>query len=153
VWRVVVDTNVWVSALLNPAGAPARVLAALEARRFILVLSEPLLIELAEVLARPRIVRRYHITQAMADAFVARLRRRAVIVPVIGTLTLCRDPDDNVVIETAAVGPADMLVTRDDDLKGDADLVRVLAAGGIEVLSVRRFLAALDDGALGEPQS
>jgi len=58
--RVVVDTNVWVSALLNPRGFPAQVLEALKRRQFIPVLSPPLIEELREVLARPRL-RRYGI--------------------------------------------------------------------------------------------
>jgi putative PIN family toxin of toxin-antitoxin system len=67
VQRVVVDTNVWVSALLNPAGYPARVLAALRARRFILVVSQAMLDELRDVLLRPRLTRKYGITEADAD--------------------------------------------------------------------------------------
>ena len=50
--RAVVDTNVWVSALLSPAGRPARVLEALEAGEFVLVTSEPLLADIA-VVGRP----------------------------------------------------------------------------------------------------
>lgn len=124
-----------------------RVLAALEARRFLMVASEPMLAELAEVLGRPRIVRRYGPGTDARDALISHLRRRAVLVPITHSVQLCRDPDDNIVIETAALGRADTLVTRDDDLKGDPQLVRVLAAAEIEVLSVRRFLAALDENA------
>jgi putative PIN family toxin of toxin-antitoxin system len=51
--RALVDTNVWVSALLNPHGFPAKVLEALKTDQFELVLSEPLLAELLEVLSRP----------------------------------------------------------------------------------------------------
>ena len=60
--RAVVDTSVWVSAILNPSGPPARILEALEDGRFSLVVSEPLLTELAEVISRPRLVRRYKLT-------------------------------------------------------------------------------------------
>lgn len=141
--RVVVDTNVWVSALLNQAGPPARVLAALEARRFTLLASEPLLAELAEVLARPRIARKYGITPEDVDELALLLRRRAEIVPVVGEVKLCRDPDDDVVIETAVRGRADLLVTRDQDLKGAPEVADVLATVGIAVVSVRQFLALL----------
>ncbi len=143
--RVVVDTNVWVSVLLNPAGAPASVLAALQARRFTPLVSEPLLSELAEVLTRPRLARKYGITPEDAAALVSLLRRAAETVPVIGEIELCRDPDDNIVIETALRGRADMLVTRDEDLKGDWEVAAVLSSAGIAVVSVRRFLAALDE--------
>jgi uncharacterized protein len=141
--RVVVDTNVWISALLNPLGAPARVLLALEAGLFTLIASEPLLAEIPSVLTRPRISRKYHLGLEEAEALVGRLRRRAMLVYPTGNVKLCRDPKDDMVIETAILGAADTLVTRDDDLKGDSQLAQLLEAGGIEVMTVRRFLSAL----------
>ena len=83
-------------------------------------------------------------TKADVDELVALLRHHAVIVPVVGAVQLCRDPDDDVVIETALRGRADMLVKRDDDLKGAAEGADILAAAGIAVVSVQRFLDALD---------
>ena len=141
--RVVVDTNVWVSAVLNPAGPPAKVPAALSHGTFTLVTSEPLLAELAEVLARPRFAQRYGVTGSDISSLLGLLRERAEVIPVTGTVRLCRDPDDDVVIETARNGAADTMVSRDDDLKRDWELVRLLAAEGIEVLSVRQFLDRL----------
>lgn len=108
------------------------------------ITSNPLLVELRDVLRRPRISRKYRITISLADAFIARLRRRCIVVPLTGTLQLCRDPDDNMVIETAVFGEADSLVTRDDDLKGDNELLAVLSAGDIQILSVRNFMAEVE---------
>lgn len=144
--RVVVDTNVWVSALLNRSGPPALVLAALKARRFTLLASELLLAELAEVLTRPRIVRKYGITPDDVDELVTLLRHRAEVVPVVGEVRPCRDPDDDMVIETALRRRADLLVTRDEDLKGTSEVADALGPVGIAVVSVRQFLAALDEG-------
>jgi uncharacterized protein len=144
--RVVVDTNVWVSALLNRAGAPARIRTALEERRFRLVASEPLLAEVAEVLACPRLARKYSVTSADREELISLLRARAIIVPVEGAVQVCRDPDDDVVIETALRGRAELLVTRDDDLKRAAEVIAILSKVGIGVLSVQRFLAELDSG-------
>lgn len=139
--RAVVDTNVWVSALLTNHGPPAQVRAALGAGKFTLVTSEPLLAEFTEVLSRPRLLRKYALAHTDVDELVDLLRTRAEIVAVQGDLRLCRDPDDDVVIETAIVGRAQALVTRDDDLKGAAELTRALAERGVAVLTVRRFLA------------
>ena len=82
---------------------------------------------------------------------MALLRERAEIVPVAGAVRLCRDPDDDVVIETARNGLADALVTRDDDLKSDWDLVQLIAGRGTHVLSVTRFLAALAESEPSRP--
>jgi uncharacterized protein len=141
--RAVIDTNVWVSALLNRRGFPARIPDALEVGRFTLVISAALLDELAEVLARPRIVRKYGVTRTEIDQLVGLLRSRGTEVAVTGHLQLCRDPDDDIVLETALLGSCDAVVSRDEDLKGDADLVQVLRETGIEVLSVQQFLDAL----------
>jgi uncharacterized protein len=141
--RAVVDSNVWVSALVNPAGAPAQVLAALRAQRFELVLSEPLLTELADVLRRPRFARRFAVTPEMTAALLAVLRARAHRVELAGTVRVCRDPNDDMVIETALTGHADALVSRDDDLKRSPEVAAALAERGIRVLSVQRFLDAL----------
>src|SRR5579883_3035605 len=62
--RAVVDTNAWTSAVLNPTGAPAAVRLALQRQQFTLVTSEPLLTEVALVLARPRFAQRSGVTPA-----------------------------------------------------------------------------------------
>jgi putative PIN family toxin of toxin-antitoxin system len=143
--RAVVDTNVWVSAVINPIGAPAQVLAALRAGRFDLVVSTPLLVELADVLARPRLMRRHGIMPDGISHFIEALREIGIEVSISGDVHVCRDPDDDAVIETALVGRADVLVTRDDDLKRAPEVAAVLAEAGIEVLSVQRFLDHLDE--------
>jgi putative PIN family toxin of toxin-antitoxin system len=134
-----------VSSLLSPVSAPAIVRAAYRDGRFTLVTSEPLLAELEDVLARPRFGRKYGITSAESDGLMAILRRGAEIVAVSVPVRICRDPDDDVLIETAVIGHADVLVSGDDDLKGDPNVVTFLAEQGIVVLSVREFLQRLDD--------
>lgn len=57
--RVVIDTNVWISALLNPHGAPARLIRAFREGVFEVAASEPMLHEIEVVLRRPRIWRKY----------------------------------------------------------------------------------------------
>ena len=60
-----------------------------------------------------------------------------------GELHLCRDPEDDFLLETALLGGADCMVSRDDDLKRDLDLIDYLRTSGVEVLSVAQFLARL----------
>ena len=69
----------------------------------------------------------------------------AHVVLVFGTIRVCRDPSDDVVIETALRGRAAVLVSRDDDRNGDPQLFEFLSILGISALSVQRFLDALDD--------
>ena len=143
--RAVIDTNVWVSAILNAAGPPSLVRAAFEDDRFTAVTSEPLLIELATVLARPRLAHRYGLTAEEIAGLLGTIRALAELAVVGGEVQICRDPKDDMVIETAINGHADALVSRDDDLKRAPEVVSLLAERGIRVLSVQRFLDAVRD--------
>jgi putative PIN family toxin of toxin-antitoxin system len=119
------------------------VLLAVRHGRFTLVTSEPLLEELREALARPRIVTRYGITREDTDQVVALMRRQAEIIAVADTVQVCRDPDDDIVIETAVNGSADAIVTGDHDLLSDAKVREYLAAHGVRILTVSEFLVEL----------
>ena len=142
--RAVIDTNVWVSAILNPFGLPARVLDAYRAGEFVLITSAELLDELEDVLTRPKVVRKHQRHPGRARQVISVLRERAVVVPIAGEVELCRDPDDDVVIETALNGAADVVVSRDEDLTRGWDVIDHLAAKGVRVLTVRRFLDEIE---------
>jgi putative PIN family toxin of toxin-antitoxin system len=55
--RAVLDANVIVSAVLTAAGIPAQILDAWRTERFALLVSSPILEEVARVLEYPRIAR------------------------------------------------------------------------------------------------
>lgn len=143
--RVVVDTNVWISALLNPHGPPAQVLEALKRNAFEPVLASALLDELMEVVKRPRL-RRYCLRHEEIIELQNLLRDRSRWVEPTGELHLCRDPADDLLLEVALLGQAQYLVTRDDDLKRDLELIQRMEEQGIRVVSVRQFLRLLESG-------
>jgi len=137
------DTNVWVSAFINPAGTPARLVRAWLDDKFQIVISAPLLAELSDVLFRPRIARKYSISANQISEFLILLNNRGKVVAPSGTVHECRDPDDDVVLETALLGGAQYVVTRDDDIKRDLDLIAHLQQRGVTVVTVQRFLGQL----------
>lgn len=100
--------------------------------------------EVGEVLRRPRIAGRYGIQGGDVDALVVLMRERAEVVTLAGEVQLCRDPDDDMLIEAALVGCADVLVTRDEDLVRDLAVIGYLKERGVSVMTVRHFLAALE---------
>ena len=65
---------------------------------------------------------------------------RANIVETSGNLKICRDPDDDEILEAAIRGGAQYLVTRHDDLKRDLDLIKMARRHRVRVVSVRQFL-------------
>lgn len=141
--RVLVDTSVWISAAIRPTGPPGRVLAALREGRLIPVVSRPLLAEIREVLDRPRIRRLRRMGDADLATLLALLDTSAIKAFPTGELRLCRDPQDDFLLETAILGGAQFIVSRDDDLKRDLDLMVRLREYGVEVLTVAQFLHLL----------
>ena len=68
---VVIDTNVWISAFLNPKGFPARLIQSGKTGSFLIISSLPLLDELQEVLLRPRIMKIRGTTEIDVEFFMA----------------------------------------------------------------------------------
>jgi hypothetical protein len=143
---VVIDTSVWVSAFLNPEGFPARLIHAGKTGRFSIVSSLPMLNELHEVLSRPRIMKIRRSTEIDVATFMAGITAVVQLVPISGELSLCRDPDDDVILETAIQGKATYVVSRDEDLTRDLDLTEHLSKRGVETITVQRLLDRLQIG-------
>jgi hypothetical protein len=135
--RAVVDANVFVSALINDRGNPARVIAAWKLERFELVSSEPLLHELRVALSRSKVRRFITGSDAQVAAFVEDIRETATLAAATETLTLSDDPDDNRVLEAAVAGEADYIVT------GDDDLLRLREVHGTRICTPAQFLIEL----------
>lgn len=96
--------------------------------------------EIAEVLRRPRLARRYEITEAeVADVLVL----LAPLLPSIEVEVEVRDPDDAPVIASAVVAQADAIVTGDRDLLDDPEVVGWLEDRGIVVHTPALLLEAL----------
>ena len=114
--RAVIDTNIWVSALLNPFGFPSKLRKSFAKGLFQPVISEPMFVELAEVLSRPRIKDKYGLAAADIEELLILIEERSESVPVSGDVKLCRDRNDDMVIETAVKGRVEYLVSRDRNL-------------------------------------
>jgi uncharacterized protein len=132
--RVVLDTNVLISAFLSPVGKPFACLRWVLDNATLMV-SHELLEELESRLARPKFTE--YLGESKRRAVVADLARSAVQVELAGTVKVCRDPDDNKLLEIAAVGRADFLVT------GDQDLLVLNVFQGIPILTPTRVLDVL----------
>ena len=106
--RIVLDTNILVSGLLNPNGAPGRVVDLILGRRLFLLYDDRILGEYEDVLARPQL----EISQDRATAVISFLRLtgdRIIALPL--PATLLPDPDDLPFVEVAISGKAEALIT------------------------------------------
>jgi len=136
--NVVLDTNVIVSAVISPKGPPAQIFGAWRAQAFALVTSPDLLAEVQRTLSYDRIRRYLPWSDDELLEFVSQLRRVATVVTPTQTVDVVRrDHADNRVLEAAAVGEAEYVVS------GDHDLLDVGTHQGIRIVTPARFLAVL----------
>lgn len=132
--RVVLDANVFVSAILSPKGAPARILRAWRDGRFQLVVSEPILAEIAQVLRYPRIQKRHGWPEREVDEFVEDLAQCAILVYPKKSFAAVEDASDNRYLECAVAGGAQYLVS------GDQHLLALESFEGVAILSPAAFV-------------
>jgi putative PIN family toxin of toxin-antitoxin system len=131
--RIVLDTNILVSALLNSHGPPARV--------FLLTLLDPdtqlcvsgeIYAEYEEVIRRARFNR----SESEIEAALRAIRELGLWVRPSQRVRACSDPDDDIFLECAQAAAADYLVT--GNRKHFPDIW-----AGTRIVTARRFLDGL----------
>ncbi len=105
--RLVLDTNIVVSAGLKPDGPQRTILLLALTKPARLYVSAPILAEDRDVLSRPE----HKIRRGLQQQFSQLLRNRAHLVSPAKRLQVTSDPDDNIFIECADAARADYLVT------------------------------------------
>jgi putative PIN family toxin of toxin-antitoxin system len=131
--RVVVDTNLWIRALLG-GRVTLPLLEAWRAQRFTVVVSHALVDELDEVWRRPRL--RARINPEDAERLLEQLRFRGDMVELTTVPPRCRDPEDHPVLTTAIDGKAEAIVTGDADLRADDELRSAMEQYGVALWGV-----------------
>jgi putative PIN family toxin of toxin-antitoxin system len=105
--RLVVDTNVLVSAALKPESLQRTVLLIAITKPARLYVSPPILEESSDVLAR----RELRISKGLRQQLLQLIRNRCTTIVPRYSLEVTSDPDDNRVIECADAARADYLIT------------------------------------------
>ena len=105
--RLVIDTNILVSAAIKPEGLQRTVLLLATTRPATLYVSEAILSEYREVLARPEL----KIRKGLRQQLLKLIRSRSRLVKPSRALLVTKDPDDNKFVECADAARADYLVT------------------------------------------
>ncbi|MCX5885277.1 MAG: putative toxin-antitoxin system toxin component, PIN family [Proteobacteria bacterium] len=138
--KVVIDTNIWISALVSPGGLAAELVEQWRKGSFTLIACEQQITELCDVLSRSKFSYKYHISNKQVEDIVAPIIEKAERVTIRGNITCCRDLDDNMLIEAAVRGKAKYLITGDKDIRDDKEVSSFLARNGVIVISVAKFL-------------
>ena len=135
--RVVLDTNVLLSALISPHGAPDIIYQAWRAGRFELITSTAQLDELRRVSRYPKL--RAILPPHRIGAMVNNMQRSVVLehLPNLPDGVELTDPDDAFLFTMALAGEADYLVTGDRR----AGLLQRGSAGRARIVTPATFCA------------
>jgi putative PIN family toxin of toxin-antitoxin system len=105
--RLVIDTNILVSAALKPDGLQRTVLVLAITKPARLYVTNAILAEYREVLARPE----FKIRRGLRQQLLQLVRNRAHLVKPARAIQVANDPDDDKFLECADAARADYLIT------------------------------------------
>lgn len=133
--RIIVDTNIWISFLIGKTLAGLH--HHIHSGRVQIIICPAQLLELTDVLARPRI--RKYIPEEKALEFLDLLDQAAELVePEMGP-PLCRDPKDDYLLYAAMSSNAHYLVS------GDKDLLTLRHIGATQIIAYTEFNSLMEE--------
>lgn len=136
--RLVIDSNIWISALLSPTGTARQLVNAVLDRDIDILMSEATFNELVSRLERPKFDR-YREPEAW-NLFLSELVELSLWHEDAGTATgISRDGDDDKFLALAVTGQADAIIS------GDRDLLEIGSHEGIPVHTPVQFLRCLHE--------
>jgi putative PIN family toxin of toxin-antitoxin system len=137
--RVVLDANIYISALISTLGNPRIITKRWEQRDFEVLITEDIINEVARVIRYPHITKRHNKGEKKIRSYLKLLSTQATLVEVNETLDIIKyDETDNRYLECAVAGKADYIVS------GDNHLLSIGEYKGIIILSPAAFVALLD---------
>ena len=139
--KIVLDANVFVSALLVPGSNAAIILDLVRARKLELLVSRSIMSEIGRVLLYPKIKKRHHLAAKEFDEFLDDCTEFATVTPeIIKVKTIKDDPADDKYLACAAEGKADFIVS------GDHHLTDLETFQGIRIVNPAAFLKLIREG-------
>ena len=144
--RVVLDANIYVSALLQPAGLPGQIVEKyVREESFQLILSASIVEEVLRTFSYPKL-RRSLRGKVEPSLWFEDLIVLAELVPAgSNPLGVCEDPDDDGYLAAALEGCAGFVVT------GDGRFLAVREYQGVRIVQPRAFLEILRSEGAGAP--
>jgi len=127
--RVVLDTNVLVSAFTSPSGVPGQIFDMWQGNKFILVISHYILDELERIL-----IKKIGLSEDFVLERTQQFTWLAQLVEPTEVFENLAEENDWPILGTAVAGQADYLVT------GDRVLLNLKHYGGTPIVSPKQFL-------------
>jgi hypothetical protein len=133
--RIVLDTNLFVSALLKPGSNPDIILRLVKDEKVLLLMSGSICLEISRVLTYPKIRKRLIASDEELKNFVQLLSTVAIITPdTLNLPPLDADPDDTKYLVCAVEGRADFIIS------GDHHLTDLVMYRGIRIVTPGDFI-------------
>lgn len=137
--RLVLDANVFVSAVLKPKSDLARIFDLVKAGKVKLIISSDILSEVRGVFLYPKLRKRHRRTPQKIDNFLKKTVRVSIITSGKMKVEVIKDdPEDNKYLAAAAEGKADFIIS------GDHHLRDLGTFQGIRILSPSMFLKLME---------
>ena len=143
--RVVLDSNILVRAnpTVSPQGLARDLLLTIAFGPHVLVLSPAILTEVKRVLTYPRVQARWPLSDEVIDKYLEFLGAVGFLVELpTASPRIVSDPDDDPILQTAILGRADILCTRDEAFHHRV-VEEVCSAHGLRVVDDIAFLQEL----------
>ena len=134
--KIVLDTNVLVSAVISPHGKPAQILNMVRTGDLKLIISSEIINEIKEVFLYPQIKKRNPFLQTpqQIENFLGDLLKFAEVTPGKCKVNAVSDVSDNKFLECALEGEANFIIS------GDKHLKELRVYQGIEIVDPDEFL-------------
>ncbi len=136
--RVVLDTNILISAAINKLGIPRQLFKLWRSGKLILVTSQFQLQELTRVFHYKRIRRKYPLKEGFVVRFLSLIRKSGIVVNPETIPETAADRDDNQILAAAIEGRAGAVVS------GDDHLLRIKKYRSTSIYSAKRFLQKIN---------
>jgi putative PIN family toxin of toxin-antitoxin system len=138
-FKIVLDTNILVSALINPHGSPAQIIDYVFENRIRLFISPSIVAELGRVLSYPKLIKRHGLGKEKLKEFISDLLSIMLLIQGEETIkVITKDPSDNKYLSCALNAKADFIIS------GDVHLLKLGEYRGIQIVTAAQFLDTME---------
>lgn len=130
--KIVIDANLFASALVKPNSKPGRILDLVKDDQVELILSPAIIKEIKRILLYPKIQKYHRKTAKEIDAYFEDI---LIFAWIVEGKAIKDDPGDNKYLACAQEGEADYIVS------GDHHLLDLATYQGIEIIKAKAFLS------------
>ncbi|MEM3380913.1 MAG: putative toxin-antitoxin system toxin component, PIN family [Candidatus Bathyarchaeia archaeon] len=135
--RLVLDSNVWISAFLF-GGKPAAIIKLAQEGRVRILVSTDLILEIARVLRYGKLRKILEQSKSSTETVVAQI---LAVTELVGTKSLrswiTQDPADDIILNCAVENSADYIIT------GDQHILQLKRVDGVKIFTPNEFLQHL----------